>query len=198
MSLQVNEPNSVRGASYYSWTIDGEPVIVQLNLDMVDRLGHQVIRKFREVHEPGSEIGGILLGRVVRGAGTTTFFIDDYELVCCEYRNGALFSLSDQDKGRMVDQLLRLKASSPYSAIGFFRSHTRKDLSLDDKDLALIREYFAGPATVSLLVKPFGTKPSTASFFVWQNGDLRAGASHFQFPFKRSELVIRSPERIVG
>lgn len=190
-------PSSPRPDSgYYLWEAAGSPVSVRLNLDVIDRLGAGVTSKFTDLTGRGSEIGGVLLGRITNG-NKKTFFVEDYELIECDYSDGPLFSLSDESKSRMVEQLHRLKTSSAHSVLGFFRSHTRKNLSLDQSDLALIRDYFAGPATVFLLIKPFAAKPSTAGFFVWEDGEIRAEQSYCQFPFKRAELVVRLPEAIV-
>ncbi len=183
-------------SGYYLWEAAGSPVSVRLNLDVIDRLGADVTNKFTDLTGRGSEIGGVLLGRV-SNTGNKTFFVEQYELIECDYSDGPLFLLSDESKSRMVEQLHRLKTSSPHSVLGFFRSHTRKNLSLDQNDLALIRDYFAGPATIFLLIKPFAAKPSTAGFFVWEDGEIRMEESYCQFPFKRAELVVRLPEAIV-
>jgi hypothetical protein len=183
-------------SAYYRWEAAGNPVSVRLNLDVIDRIGADVTNKFTNLTGRGSEIGGVLLGRIANGHNKT-FFVEDYELIECAYSDGPLFSLSDESKSMMVEQLHRLKMSSPHSVLGFFRSHTRKNLSLDQNDLALIRDYFPGPDTAFLLIKPFAAKPSTAGFFVWEDGEIRAEESYCQFPFKRAELVVRLPEAIV-
>jgi hypothetical protein len=182
---------------YYRWEVAGKPATIRLSLDVIDRLSGEIISQFANIHSRGSELGGILLGRVA-GADETTFFIDDYELIECDHKLGALFVLSDEDKSRMVDQLLRLRCSPSRSVVGFFRSHTRKNLGLDERDLSLIRDYFADAANVFLLVKPFAAKPSTAGFFIWEDGHIWVESSYRQFPFKRSELVIRSHETVLG
>ncbi len=184
-------------SGYYRWeAAAGSPVSIRLNLDVIDRLGADVTNKFTDLTGRGSEIGGLLLGRIV-DIGKKTFFVEAYELIECDYADGPLFSLSDESKSRMVEQLHRLKTSSPHSVLGFFRSHTRKSLSLDQNDLVLVRDYFAGLAAIFLLIKPFAAKPSTAGFFVAENGEIRMEESYCQFPFKRAELVVRLPEAIV-
>jgi TonB family protein len=182
---------------YYAWEVPDKPVTVRLSLDLVDRLGSDVINKFKDINSRGSEVGGILLGHVV-DAHKQTFFIDDYALISCDYIRGSLFFLSDECKSQMADQLLRVRTSSPNSVVGFFRSHTRKNLGLDEHEVAMIREYFPGPASVFLLIKPYAARPSTAGFFIWENGEIRAESSYHQFPFRRSELIIRATEKVVA
>jgi hypothetical protein len=183
--------------AYFFWQAPGKQPAIRLSLDLVDRLSCEITSKFADINSRGSELGGILLGRVAE-TGEVTFFIEDYELIECGHDLGALFLLSDEDKSRMVEQLLRLRSSSSYSVIGFFRSHTRKNLSLGERDLSLLRDYFADAANVFLLIKPFAAKPSTAGFFIWEDGHIRAESSYRQFPFKRSELLIRAQETIIG
>lgn len=183
-------------SGYYLWEAAGSPVSIRLNLDVIDRLGASVTNKFTDLTGRGSEIGGVLLGRITNST-KKTFFVEDFELVECDYSDGPLFSLCDESKSRMVEQLHRLKMASPHSVLGFFRSHTRKNLSLDQNDLGLIRDYFSGATTIFLLIKPFAAKPSTAGFFVWEEGEIQAEQSYCQFPFKRAELVVRLPEAIV-
>lgn len=183
-------------SSYYVWDVAGKAISVRLSLDVVDRLSGEIVKKFADVHSRGSELGGFLLGR---SAGRSTLFIEDYELVECGHNVSALFLLSDEDKSRMVDQLLHVQNSSPHSVIGFFRSHTRKGLGLDERDLSLFRELFFDARNIFLLVKPFAVKPCSGGFFIWENdGYIRAESSYHQFPFKRSELVIRAREAAIG
>src|SRR2546427_10186287 len=120
-------------ARYFLWEAPGKPVSVRLGLNVVDRLEREVLEAFRAITRRGSEIGGILLGRSDSSGGA---IIEDYELVTCEYTRGPLYLLSDEEKEQMAEALRRRKAGGQaLSAIGFFRSNTRKELTLDEDDL---------------------------------------------------------------
>ncbi len=156
----------------YLWEVPNKPISIQISLDVIDRMEREVIDSFKAVTKRGSEVGGILLGRIAH-AGKRTVFVENYESVTCDYARGPLYLLADPDKERLREALQRLK-SSPLSAVGFFRSNTRKDLVLDEDDLALAQEFFSDPNQVFLLVKPFAMRPSSAGFFIWEDGQLQA------------------------
>ena len=188
-SVGAAEALDLRASAYFLWQAPGKPVSVHLSLDVVDRLEKEVIESFKAITKRGSEIGGLLLGKVA-AAGQPTVIVEEYEAVPCEYSRGPLYLLADDDKGRLLTAIQRTKTGpgKGLSVVGYFRSNTRKDLALDDDDQALLAEYFGDPAMVCLLVKPFSMKPSLAGFFFWEEGQMRGEASHLQFPFKRSEL----------
>lgn len=179
----------------FSWEVPTKSTCIQISLDLIDRLEREVIESFKAVTKRGSEVGGILLGRIAR-ADTRTVFVENYESVTCDYSRGPLYLLSDPDKDQLRQVLQRLK-SSPLSVVGFFRSNTRKDLVIDqDEDVAIAQEFFSDPNYVFLLVKPFAMKPSTAGFFLWEDGRIPP-ESPLQFPFRRSEIQKVFPQSIV-
>ena len=172
--------------TYFLWEAMGKPVSVRLSLEVVDRMEREVLEAFRAITRRGSEIGGLLLGRSEASGAS---IIEDYELVGCEYTRGPLYLLSDEERARMEEMLRRRKgAGQPLTAMGFFRSNTRKELALDEEDLALFQQYFARPDQVFLLVKPFATKPGVAGFFIRESDGVRNQASYREFPFRRAEL----------
>ncbi|MGE5568478.1 MAG: energy transducer TonB [Rhodospirillales bacterium] len=177
----------------YLWEVPNKAVSIQISLDVIDRIEREVIDSFKAITKRGSEVGGILLGRIAH-AGKRTVFVENYESIPCDYARGPLYLLAEPDKERLREALRRLK-SSPLAVVGFFRGNTRKELVLDDDDLALAQEFFSDPNQVFLLVKPFAMKPSTGAFFFWEDGQLQA-ESYLQFPFRRSELQ-KMPQSIV-
>lgn len=173
----------------FRWEVPNKAISIHLSLDVVDRLEREVIESFKAITKRGSEVGGILLGRVAPAANKRTVFVENYELVECEYSRGPLYLLADADKQRFREALERLKAPGPHSVVGFFRSNTRRDLVLDEEDMTVIQEFFSDPDRVFLLVKPFAMKPSTAGFFFWEDGNIHGDSSYLEFPFRRSELL---------
>src|ERR1019366_1054749 len=113
--------------------------------------------------------------------------IADYELIACDYSRGPLYRLSDADMGRF-EQAIEQWLAAGRGVAGFFRSHTRKGISLDVDDLAFFHARFRDPHHVALLVRPFATKASMAGIFIWENGKVNGEASCLEFPFRSSEL----------
>src|SRR5689334_10833852 len=87
-----------------------------------------------------------------------------------------------------LEQAIQQRTAGGRNIAGFFRSHTRKGISLDTDDLAFFQARFRDPHHVALLVRPFATKASTAGLFIWENGKVNGDASYLEFPFRSSEL----------
>jgi len=183
-----------KAVSYYRWAVEGKPISVLLNLDLLDRLERDVLDSFKAITKRGSEIGGVLGGHVIAG-NPVTVVIERFEAVECDYSRGPLYLLSAEDKARMKQAVARV-ADGGMSVAGFFRSNTRRELVLDDEDLALAKEFFSGPDQICMLVRPFAAKPSAAAVFFWENGEL-AETSYREFPFKRSALEENFEEFLV-
>ena len=154
--------------------------------EVVDRLEKEAIESFKSITKKGSEVGGLLLGRM--DAIEPAVHISDFELFDCGYTRGPLYLLSDQEK-RRLELALRKRKGQDETVVGFFRSNTRKDLVLDEDDEAVIESLFHGTVSTVLLIKPFSMKPSTAAFFVWHNGRIAPAEGATSLPFRRSELV---------
>jgi hypothetical protein len=73
------------------------------------------------------------------------------------------------------------------SAVGYYRSHTRSRESLADEDRTLLARYFPLPNSVMLVIQPRASRPTTAGFLPYQNGQV-ADWPATQFPFSRREL----------
>ncbi|HWB83002.1 MAG TPA: TonB family protein [Bryobacteraceae bacterium] len=180
------------GSSYYVWEVPQKPVSVRINLDVVERLEKEVVENFRSINSRGSEIGGILLGNVSAGSPSTVV-VEEYELVLCDYARGPLYRLSDDDMARFDRSIAQRAASGGGLAVlGYFRSHTRKGLSLDTDDVSFFTARFREARNVLLLVRPFATKASTGGIFIWENGTLHSESSYLEFPFVRAELAPKS------
>src|SRR5207253_17220 len=83
--------------------------------------------------------------------------------------------------------------SSPHAGdgnvpVGFFRSHQRKGLYLDEADFSMFREYFSGGGDVFLVARPEPPAAPEAGFFFWEGGSLQRRTSCAQFPLDRRTL----------
>ncbi|HOL71515.1 MAG TPA: hypothetical protein PKW45_08720 [Bryobacteraceae bacterium] len=148
-----------------------------------------IMKGFWAVPKRGMEVGGVLLGRVETN-GDPVVIVDDYEAVPCEHRRGPSYVLSEPDRKRL-EKVLR-RATGSKQVVGFYRSHTRLGLYLDQDDMAVIDNYFAGPNHVFLLVRPDATKPGAAGFFIREEGDIHRQSTYLEFPFSRRELLKQS------
>jgi TonB family protein len=175
-------------AAFYTWEVAQKPVAVRLPLTLIDRLESEAVENFRSLSSRGSEIGGLLLGSVLPG-NPATVTATDFELVACDYSRGPLYRFGDADLGRVEQAIEKHNSGSGPRVIGFFRSHTRKGLTVDGDDLAFFEPRFPEPHQIVLLIRPFATKVSSAAIFIRENGKIATEASHREFPFRSSELT---------
>jgi hypothetical protein len=173
---------------YYVWQVPGKPVVVHLNLNVVDRLSAEIMRGYGAVPKRGAEVGGVLIGTIEEGTPGQAAIVkvEDFTAVPCNYRRGPSYLFSEED-GASFQQ-----AYAKPGVIGYFRSHTRDGLSLAAEDFELLDHFFSGPGNIAMLVKPLATKASMASFFVRENGVFVATPA-LEFPFRRRELMGEEP-----
>ena len=177
---------------HYVWQPPDKPFTVQLAFDVIDRMNIEIMRGFGAVRRRGTEVGGLLLGRIEPVGSHTYVTVDDFEPVSCEYAFGPSYILSPQDLQHLRKSLAQFDPSAGRDlyTVGYYRSHTRDGLFLDDADLTFFREYFPDPLHVALAVKPFATKAGIAGFFFEEpNGIIVGAASYMTFPFRRKDLV---------
>ncbi len=172
--------------SYYEWRVSGHPLSIHLSLAVVERLETDIMKGFWAVPKRGMEVGGVLLGRIETG-DENSVIIDDYEAVSCEHRRGPSYVLSEPDRKRLEKVLKR--GNGGKQAVGFYRSHTRLGLYLDQDDMAVIDTYFGNPNHVFLLVRPDATKPGAAGFFFREEGELHRQSPYLEFPFSSAEIL---------
>ncbi len=184
-----NEPSA---PAYYEWKPAGSPLTIHLSFAVIDQIESDIMKGFWSVPKRGAEVGGVLFGRIAASGDTTAVFIDDYEPVVCEYRRGPSYVLSEADRKRL-DRALR-KGDGERQVVGFYRSHTRLGLYLDQDDFALLQSYFANPNCVVLLVRPHAAKTSVGGFFFWEEGNIHRQSTYQEFPFSSAEIQKSLPQ----
>lgn len=154
--MSKDQPSSV-----LTWKASDQPVAVQISHSVVERMSVEMMRGFGITRRRGTEIGGILLGHVKPGPDAL-ISITDFEAVPCEYSQGPSYILSASDLAKFQEALQSRNGAGGTSAIGYFRSHTREGLHLDDNDLHLFENHFGTPA-IALVVKPYATRTPEAA-----------------------------------
>ena len=180
----------------YVWSIPEKGISIEISLDVVDRLLHDVMRGFGAVPRRGAEVGGVLLGSTTRPDGKLAVHIEDFELVTIEYRRGPSFLLSAADQTAFAEAVARARsgAGENLGPVGLFRSNTRDSVGLGQEDLELIDQHFPEPDNVVLMIKPYGTRVSMAGFYIREGGKFPLGSAPTrEFPFRRKELAPDEP-----
>ncbi len=175
---------------HYVWHVEGKPISVHLGPSAAS-----AIRKLaNSAARPGDarpvEVGGILMGVVQHCDDRYSLIsVEAIEPVVCEYRRSESWSLSKLDKLGLYRKL-RAAAGGDLHPVGFFRTHSRKGLYLDDYDLDLMRTFFTSAGSIALLVS--GNPERQAGFFFWEEGDIRRSEPYATF----SLSDIPEPEQV--
>lgn len=172
-------------AGHLVWEPPGRNIAILLSLDLVSRL-ERLIRENRS-----QEIGGVLLGRCDASsdpANRRLVIVDGFDLVDSEHSRGNAYVLSKHDKKALDQSLSRSRSNGSLAPVGFFRSHLRKGIYLDEADFTLFHGHFCSPCDVFLIARPESDGPPAAGFFFWEDGALYRREPYGQFPLNREAL----------
>ncbi|HYO82634.1 MAG TPA: TonB family protein [Bryobacteraceae bacterium] len=165
------------------WSAENHPISIHLDLDVVQRLEELI---GPENHpERAVERGGILLGRVRQVNERYIVSVEGVEEVPCEHARGESFTLSRHDL-RVFDEALR--RNNRRGVVGWFRTHSRPGLFVDQHDFNLLQDHFSHPAAVSLLVRP----DRTAGFFLWNEHDMERTRPESTFTLRPEALGLNA------
>jgi hypothetical protein len=105
--------------------------------------------------EQPKECGGLLLGSVRANGGLVHINVRLFTPISCSYQEGQVYHLSAADKASLQHAIAGY-VSPHCSFVGFYRSHCRPGLELDEEDLHLAEEYLNCPPGIFLLVAEEG------------------------------------------
>jgi protein TonB len=171
---------------YHIWTVERKPVSVHLRDSIAAQIRHAANAPQEE--RAGLERGGILWGRV-RDTGENYYLIsiEHAECLACDHTRGEGWVPSEKD-GRYLRKRLK-EGYADLECVGYWRTHQRPDLYLDNRDLEVMAAFFAKPWCVALCVRP----PATAGFFVWENGEIHRTSSYREFELPDAEQPMETP-----
>jgi proteasome lid subunit RPN8/RPN11 len=182
-------------AKFGSWLVPESPVDVEYSLIVIDEIRQVVADGFQRLQRGGIEVGGVLYGtreeRVVK--------VTAMREIACEHARGPTFHLSDNDRAALKAQLARDKEDSRLAGlqvVGWFLSHTRSDVTLQQSDLDTYNGFFPEPWQVTMVVHPGRTGTMRAGFFVREpDGSVKGERSYqeFNFPERMAGVLDRPP-----
>ncbi len=181
------------------WTAPECPFSVEYSPQVLDEIRLAVLDAFFSLPRGGTEIGGILLGRVEKGSVTIT----DWIAVECEHAHGPSFTLSETDQSRFSRKLAEAarNGDSGVRPVGWYHSHTRSDIFLSEADVKLHNRFFPEPWQLALVLKPHALLPTRAGFFFREgDGSIRADESYREIalePLPIGNMTIKEPPRPV-
>jgi hypothetical protein len=185
--LSIKSPSSI---PQYSWDAPGGASI-SMAVTVAEQIKQEVMDAFRALPRRGLEIGGVLLGRVVR-RDPLEVVVDAFEPVPCEHRLGPALILSDVDRAQLEQILARLRAQPESSIVGYYRSFTGREIELDKTDQELIQKDFSDPEQVILAINPVSFNKCVGWWFARQDGHLPAKPAGAPFPFPNGQIANHS------
>jgi len=185
----------VTDAKFGTWVVAESPVDVEYSLVVIEEIRQVVADGFQRLQRGGIEVGGVLYGtredRIVR--------ILAMREIACEHARGPTFHLSDNDRAALTAQLARDKEDMRLEGllvVGWFLSHTRSDVTLQQSDLDTYGAFFPEPWQVTMVVHPGRAGAMRAGFFVREpDGTVKGERSYqeFNFPDRLAGALDRSP-----
>lgn len=142
----------------------GSPKILY-PLPLFHEIDFVVNEGFRRIPHGGIELAGLLFGRTEGGA----LRIEAFRNIECEHASGPSFVLSDRDLTALSNQIEAAKSDPELEALdvlGWFISHTRSPLKVNDREASLFDRFFPGPGKLTILAKPERFQPTRFSFLI--------------------------------
>ena len=178
-----------------TWAVQESPVDVEYSLVVIEEIRQVVADGFQRLQRGGIEVGGVLYGtredRILR--------ILAMREIACEHARGPTFHLSDNDRAALTAQLARDKEDMRLEGmlvVGWFLSHTRSDVTLQQSDLDTYSAFFPEPWQVTMVVHPGRAGAMRAGFFVREpDGTVKGERSYqeFNFPDRMAGVFDRAP-----
>ncbi len=176
----------------FHWEVRSFTVL--LALDMVERLEREI--RHAQNHY-ADERGGILFGHVI---DEDDIEIDDFAFYPSGHRRGVPYDLNLTQRRSIQRQAAvstgTSKSTSRREALGFFRTHLRPGLFLDQRDFTLMSESFSDCPGIALLIRPDDAGRAQAGIFFWEEGDIERKQSDLIFPLDAEALRARGPIEI--
>jgi hypothetical protein len=167
--------------SYVRWGPEHSACAIELKLDLVGTISHEL----GPAERLDIEIGGVLIGRVVKGE-PTTLRIEEVQMIPRRPEDGAIFMLGPDYQKRFPEVRAAAKARHKV-AVGFFRSHCRSGpLRPSLADRTLLGQEFKDGNYVFLVIE--SREPHRSAFFVAEGGELPNDPSVREFRFNEAEF----------
>jgi hypothetical protein len=152
-----------------------------MSLGAMDGIARDVIEGFGMLPRRSLEVGGLLLGRVTRGARPAVW-IERYQRIACQHRFGPQFVLDQNDMAALEEAAGGILENGKIAIVGIYRSHGRSGFQLEESDFNLIQRYFSDPSDLVLLIRPENATDLIGKFHAWDpRGEARAVGGEFPF-----------------
>ncbi|HLJ17565.1 MAG TPA: hypothetical protein VKV15_23925 [Bryobacteraceae bacterium] len=173
-------------SSLTTWSTAENQVSIEYPVSLLQEIDAYVREAFHRLSRGGMEVGGVLFGV----HEDSKISLHAWRPISCEYSKGPCFVLSENDKSDL-EKFLEASAKDPklngMEPLGWFVSHTRTGVAMQQPDLEIYQQYFPEPWQVALLLHPVKSAATRAGFFIREaNGSVPENA--------RREFAIEGPQ----
>ncbi len=174
---------------FYLWQV--RTFTVRLAMDLVETLGKHLKDRIKDQRlNPAEEHGGLLFGRII---DINNVEVTGFECIPSEHHRGSSYDLGVGERSRVERYVKRLGKRGGPKPVGFFRTHLRPGLFLDQSDFALMTESFSDIPGVALAIRADQADPWNAGMFFWEEGDIDRSRTSLMFPFDAANLRVQGP-----
>jgi len=164
-----------------SWSTPEIQLNIEYPLEVLDEIRAAVCDGLQQLAHGGLEVGGVLFG----ARRENTLRILTWRPISCEHAQGPSLRLSVRDRIELA-RLLEVAKAEPdltgLQPVGWFLSHARSDIFLNQSDLEIFQGFFPEPWQVTLVLRPNKAGPARAGFFLREaDGSLRSESSYKDF-----------------
>jgi len=169
---------------FYLWQV--RSFTVRLALDFVETLA----RNLKDQPNQAEEHGGLLFGRII---DNDTVEVTDFEFFRSKHHRGASYDLGGGERYSVERHVRSFSGRSGPKPVGYFRTHLRPVLFLDQSDFALMTESFSDVPGIALAIRMDQTGPANAGIFYWEDGDIDRSRTELILPFDAARLRVQGP-----
>ncbi len=170
---------------FYLWQV--RSFTVRIALDFVEALTGCLKDKHLN---PAEERGGLLFGRVV---DNDTVEVTGFEFIYSEHHRGISYDLTGGERCRLERHVRSFSKPRDRKPVGYFRTHLRPGLFLDESDFALMAESFSDIPGIALAIRTDRSGPWNAGIFFWEDGDIDRSRTELKFSFDAAMLRVQGP-----
>ena len=168
-------------SKFATWSAPEHDLRIEYSVVALDEIRQTAVEGYHRLPHGGVETGGILFGTHQEN----TVRIQAWRAIDCQYSKGPSFVLSENEEAALAETLESWRGEAALDGlepVGWYRAHTRSEVSLADADLAFFNRFFPQPWQTGLIVRPSSFAPTRAGFFLREaDGGIRAESSYHEF-----------------
>jgi len=175
------------------WRPQGKALSVHLSSSALSELSAELPRDVATASGRVPESGGLLLGYARQSGEEWLVRVGQLVPMDIEHARGESWTLSASDRKRLEQYVRRFaKPSDSVTLVGWYRTHTRSGLYLDQHDFNLFADFFRHEASVGIIASPRDRK---GGIFFWEDGDIQRTAPYLTFDIPEvTAVAARQPQ----